>query len=275
MNAAWDRAFPGCIHDAAGRRVPITMKWGLQAVVTPPWAQDIGPIESAGEVATALQQRKAPLMVLDLPAEMTAPSGLPANAWALERHTRQTALSRETDPVEQWPATRRKQWRRAEREGFTIQESRDLELLTNLHQAARTRKGISSDGADLTRLLSALLKEGDTHAWTVHRTDGTPVAGGVFHGAGDGRCIYGFGGQFRSEAPGESSRATVMLIAQAMRHAAHRGDHTFDFGGSMDPGVDRFYAEFGAERISKVRLVAMSPLWKPLLKWQRKDLFSR
>lgn len=60
MNAAWDRAFPGCIHDAAGRRVPITMKWGLQAVVTPPWAQDIGPIESAAEVATRPSAENGP-----------------------------------------------------------------------------------------------------------------------------------------------------------------------------------------------------------------------
>ena len=42
MNAAWDRAFPQCQHDAAGRRTLQSMRFGIQALTTPPWAQDIG-----------------------------------------------------------------------------------------------------------------------------------------------------------------------------------------------------------------------------------------
>ena len=97
----------------------------------------------------------------------------------------------------------------------------------------------------------------------------------MFHGAGDARCIYGFGGQFRTEKRGRSSRATVLLIGTAMRHAATHGAKTFDFGGSQDKGVDRFYAEFGAERIPKVRLVRIRGWWTPILRWRRPELFPR
>jgi hypothetical protein len=60
-----------------------------------------------------------------------------------------------------------------------------------------------------------------------------------------------------------------------MRYAAQEGTMTFDFGGSMDPGVDRFYAEFGAEAVPKIRLVKMAPWWKPIMRWRRPDLFDR
>ncbi|MGB0510647.1 MAG: hypothetical protein ACPGGB_06965, partial [Flavobacteriales bacterium] len=65
------------------------------------------------------------------------------------------------------------------------------------------------------------------------------------------------------------------LIGTAMRHAASRGAKAFDFGGSQDQGVDRFYAEFGAERIPKVRLVRIRGWWTPILRWRRPDLFPR
>lgn len=250
------------------------MKWGVQAVVTPPWAQDIGPYRDDAALCAALEASRTTLTVLDLPAGTSAPHKLPRHSWAVPRHTRHITMSGE-DPVEQWPATRRKQLKRAEREGMTVSRSSNLGLLVELHQAARQRKGIASQESQLKPLLEELLAEPSTHAWVVRNARQDAVAGGVFHAAETGRCVYGFGGQFRSEHPGESSRATVLLISAAMRHAAQEGAVTFDFGGSMDQGVDRFYAEFGAEAIPKVRLVKISPWWKPLMRWLRPDLFAQ
>ena len=274
MNAAWDRAFPNALHDAAGRRVPFSMKWGVQAMGTPPWAQDIGPFRDEAALCEAIEKTPAALTVLDLPAGTPAPQRLPGQTWAVQRHTRHIKLANQ-DPVEQWPATRRKQWRRAEREGLTASRSTDINQLVELHQAARHRKGIVSDRGQLRRLLKELMTEPTTHAWVVHNAKGDAICGGVFHAAHPGRCVYGFGGQFRSQHPGESSRATVLLIGTAMRYAAQEGTMTFDFGGSMDPGVDRFYAEFGAEAVPKIRLVKMAPWWKPIMRWRRPDLFDK
>lgn len=275
MNRAWDVAFPTGVHDTAGRRTPQRLKLGLRAWTTPPWAQDIGPVPDPKTVRQHLLETKAPLTVLDLPPGLPSPLQPDDAAWALGLHTRQLTLSADQDPVDAWPHHRRKQWRRAEREGMTAETTDDADLLVALHQASRVRKGIPSDAGALRRLLTELLKEADTHAWLIRDEHNAPIAGGVFHGAGDGRCIYGFGGQFRSDKAGKSSRASVLLIGTAMRHAAQSGSTTFDFGGSQDPGVDRFYAEFGAEAIPKVRLVRIQGAWKPFLRWRRSDLFPR
>lgn len=273
MNAGWDRAFPDCIHDEAGRRVPIQMRFGLSAITTPPWAQDVGSPCSPKAIERVLNASKAGLIVLDLPPDQGPFLAKSTAGWALERHTRQIQLEEGEDPVEQWPATRRKQLKRANREGMTAEASSDLDLMVRLHQNSRKRKDIPSDSFELRLLLNQLVREPDTQSWVVRNAEGEPVAGGVFHGAGDGRCIYGFGGQFRSEEAGRSSRATVLLIATAMRHAVEQGKHTFDFGGSQDKGVDRFYAEFGAKKVPKIRIVKMNRIWKPLLRWRRPDLF--
>lgn len=273
MNAAWDRAFPHCVHDAAGRRTPVTLRMGVSATITPPWAQDAGSDTNVKALLKRLRESQVSLMVLDLPAGAALPEELPARCWAVERHTRQLTLG-ELDPVESWPSHRKKQLRRAEREGMAVSAASDVDLLVNLHQASRHRKGLNSDEIMLRRLLTELLQESDTCALVVKNSQGEPLAGGVFHGAEDNRCIYGFGGQFRTDAPGESSRASVMLIAEAMRHASKTGKTIFDFGGSMDTGVDRFYAEFGAVKVTKWKIVRAAAWLRPLLRWYRPDLIS-
>ena len=272
MNAAWDSAFPQCQHDGAGRRTLQSMRFGIRALTTPPWAQDIGRAEHDA-LQGLLMNPAAPLQVLDLPAGQTLRTDLPRGAWTLDRHTRQVRFG-DGDPIESWPATRRKQLRRAEREGHIASPTKEVEDILLLHQIARKRKGIKSDGAALERLLQALLEEPDSHAWVVRHSDGRALASGLFHGDGHGRCIYGFGGQLRVDEPGVSSRATVLLIAAAMRHAAKNKAAIFDFGGSADPGVDRFYAEFGAEKVDKVRIVQSAWWLRPALRFIRPDLVN-
>ena len=251
------------------------MRFGLNALTTPPWAQDIGRHADPDAIAELLSNPAAPLVVLDLAPGEPVPLKLPTDRWALERHTRQIKLDAGTDPVEMWPSHRRKQWKRAEREGMTAAQTKDVDTLIALHQASRKRKGVASDAAALEGLLTELLKEPETHAWIVRSETGNTLAGGVFHSTDDHRCVYGFGGQFRNGTPGDTSRASVLLIGTAMRHAAENGVGCFDFGGSTDPGVDRFYGEFGAEKIEKFRLVHVARSWRLLLRLRRPDLFSR
>jgi hypothetical protein len=85
-----------------------------------------------------------------------------------------------------------------------------------------------------------------------------------------GRTVYAFGGQKRSSVSG---LATVLLIEQGIRDAAAIGNRIFDFGGSSDPGVDRFYAEFGAEKVPRQRAVRMAWWARPWLRLMRPDLF--
>ena len=275
MNPAWIQAFPNAIQDDAGTRVEQTMRFGLRGLTSAPWAQHIGHGISLDAIRRVLETSHAGLIVLDLPAGHSGLDGWPKNTWALNTHTRILPLTQGEDPLELWPAHRRKQWRRAEREGSVAERTQDVDLLVDLHQAARHRKGIASNGTQLKALLTALLQQPDTHAWKVTLSTGKVVAGGVFHGDGSQTCIYGFGGQFRSQKAGETSRATVLLLGTAMRHAAEAGAMHFDFGGSQDPGVDRFYAEFGAGKHEKLKVVRIHWPWRLILRWARPDLFPR
>ncbi len=64
-----------------------------------------------------------------------------------------------------------------------------------------------------------------------------------------------------------------MLIDAGIRDAVKREVNCFDFGGSMDPGVDKFYAEFGAEKVVKWRYMRCSWWAQPWLRLMRPDLF--
>ena len=88
--------------------------------------------------------------------------------------------------------------------------------------------------------------------------------------ASEQRCLYSFGGQKRGA---NSAIASVAILALAMNEAQDRGATEFDFGGSADPGVDRFYKEFGARSVPKARLVKVAWWLKPVLRVVRPDLF--
>ena len=84
-------------------------------------------------------------------------------------------------------------------------------------------------------------------------------------------CLYAFGGQIRGP---QSAIASVAMLAKAMDIAIEKGANIFDFGGSEDPGVDRFYKEFGAKRVKKARLIYVVWWLKPIIRFIRPDLIA-
>lgn len=245
---------------------------GVRALATPQWALDAGTPGTRWDhrqeaaVIAAMSESRARLAVVDLPAGLTAAATSPSKGHFQERHTRRALLSAEL------PSHRRKQVRRALRAGLTFEEQgADLERLIDLHQGARERKAIPSDGTALGALLRRLLDEPGARMHFVQNASGERIAGGVFLRTQPDTVLYAFGGAKRSESSG---LATVLLLARSMECAAAAGATTFDFGGSQDAGVDRFYAEFGGERIPKLRYVVAAPGWTWWWKWRRPDLFT-
>jgi hypothetical protein len=264
LNATHVRGAFGCLQ-----RLRIQ---GIPALVTPQWALDAGTHGALWEakhedsVEAAMTRARARLAVVDLPAGMAKTDGLPRIGHFQERHTRKAQLGAAL------PSNRRKQVRRALRAGFTFEEDgMDLDRLITLHQGARERKAIPSDGLALHRLIGQLLKTAGARMHFVQDASGQRIAGGVFLHTQPGTVLYAFGGAERSE---KSGLATVLLLAQSMECAGAQGAAEFDFGGSQDPGVDRFYAEFGGERVTKWRYVRSAPGWTWWWKWRRPDLFS-
>lgn len=64
--------------------------------------------------------------------------------------------------------------------------------------------------------------------------------------AWDARCSYYFMG---AQKPGNDNyRAMPALLWHCMKEAKKRGNTIFDLEGSMDPGVEKFFRSFGAQR---------------------------
>lgn len=239
---------------------------GIPAAITPPWALETGGVDFGNAQALRLSFESAalPLVVCDLPPGVPCDWGKP---WIVQqKHTRWLQAADGQFPS--FPKNRSKQVRKALAQGLRLEPSADIELLLQLHQQARERKSIPSDAAALERLLTWVLASPHQSSHVVYDNHSRPIASATFlHN--NGRTVYAFGGQKRSKL---SALATVLLIQQGIRDAQHVGNSTFDFGGSSDAGVDRFYAEFGAHAEPRFRAILARKWTRPWLRMLRPDL---
>lgn len=253
---------------------------GIPALFTPPWALDCGlslesnSAEQYTSFIKALGKRKEPYITVDLPpCSDDLSKGLstavikqytPTDFRVQWRHTRIL------DIPTKLPANRRKQVNKAERELISCELTEDWSNIILLHDESRNRKDLSIDSNQLKTLLNAISGESYSFALEAKNADGECIASGGFIMASSYRCIYAFGGQKRGP---NSAIATVAMLNYAMTVAEQKGATEFDFGGSTDPGVDRFYKEFGAVSVPKPRLIRTSWWLTQILKIIRPDLF--
>ena len=285
---AWRQAFeeltpfPGLDATSNTAWVWPTRMARIHALVTPPWSVDVGADVDPAALTERMEACSVPIQILDLPAGAVLPTDFEFTSKSKsvcvhQRHTRQIQLQEY-----KLPKKRAQQARRAAREGTTVVESLDLAQHVALHQAARHRKGISSDENGLRALMAALLSQPANHAY-VALHGGRAVASAIVvrsrSMAAGPVALYALGGQDRmpSQAshavdPNVSARASVAVLAHAIEAAREAGDQIFDFGGSSDPGVDRFYAEFGAAVVPKIRLVKTARWIRPFVALKRPDL---
>jgi len=268
LSEAWKKGLSSPFLEGEFGRLQLAKIQGLTALITPSWSLDTGfqgktwDTGNDDAVLEAMRSAGARLAVVDLPAGTGVSGG--------DKHHVQCRHTRIFDLVSELPSHRRKQVRRAEKLGLqVVEDAEEVSKMVELHQVARTRKSIPSDEQGLFRLLNALGSSGGALSLFVEDEQGERIAGGVFLRTGIDTMLYAFGGAFRSP---QSSLASVLLLEEAMQRARQLGCTHFDFGGSQDQGVDRFYAEFGAEAVLKYRLVYCASGWKWYWRWRRPDL---
>jgi len=239
----------------------VRLKHIFPLLCTPPWALHTGwtgSLQAQQELRAKLVETTSMLGVVDLGPQADPALEAPHGWQSVVRHTRQCALSE--DPADVLPKTRVKQARRFEREGGrteVLSGAEPWDEVAALHVASRSRKGLPHSGEALSNLLTRLAPCPWTFAVLAKNERDEVVASGGFVVLPSGVCVYSFGGQRRS---GSSGRASVAMLMTGMRQAYAMGCHTFDFGGSQDDGVDRFYAEFGATPVKMTRWVH-APRW--------------
>jgi hypothetical protein len=245
---------PDCWPDVEPCGLTAVRVAGVRALITPPWALHVCPDWDG-------TQARAAYIVADLP-----PGVEPDVACWTEverRHTRQL------DPKSyEAPKNRRKQQRKADEAGLTVQPSTPGRILA-LHQEARHRKGVASDGRKLEALLGHLYTSPFVHFVETREAGeggGAAVVANAVFLEERGRMVYAFGGAIRG---GLSGAATVQLLHWGIEKAREAGIEVFDFGGSMDEGVDRFYAEFGADKVEKWRCTYVRYWARPIIRLGR------
>lgn len=242
---------------------------GIPAYVTPSWALEVPDAESLMTCADSL--KLGGLTVIDLPAGAVVDAARwRAAGWHLqERHTRWLDLSSNLEM--HLPKNRRKQLRRARATGFEVVPVPDMQILAKTHSASRNRKSVANDHVKLLGFLNQLNKAGEIKARGIRKSDGSWLATAGFVRSHN-RWVYAFGGA--TEHTADSAAAIVLLLTEAMGEAWTAGMELFDFGGSADPGVDKFYAEFGARKVPRWRAVKARTWAKAWLKFRRPDLFA-
>ena len=240
---------------------------GIPAAITPPWALETGEanIDDAQALRRGLESAALLLVVCDLPPGVPCTWEKP---WIVQqKHTRWLRAIDGQFPS--LPKHRSKQVRKALAQGLRLEPCADVALLLQLHQQVRERKSIPSNAAALKRLLTWIIASPHQSSYMAYDDQNRAIASATFlHN--NGRTVYAFGGQERSKV---SALATVLLIQQGIRDAEEVGNNTFDFGGSADEGVDRFYAEFGAHAQPRFRAILVKGWARPWLRVFRPDLF--
>ena len=233
-----------------------TRPWALHAELT-------GPPHSQEALRDRLESEAPMIAVVDLGPEAHAALRAPVGWTEVLRHSRIMPLPAVPQALA-LPKTREKQERRFLKEGGTVMVDVDHDPATwgaveRLHHASRERKGLHMPTAQLSSLLHRIAKTPWTFASAALDEEGNAMASGGFVVLADGTCVYAFGGQQRGPMSG---RASVAMICAAVRQAQSMGCHTFDFGGSQDLGVDRFYKEFGGQAVPRRRWVKAPLLFR-------------
>ncbi|MBS1585774.1 MAG: GNAT family N-acetyltransferase [Bacteroidetes bacterium] len=97
--------------------------------------------------------------------------------------------------------------------------------------------------AQMQRLFAACIANNSTSLWVARKGDAVQA---IVWEVWDDGCAYYLAG---AKNPAEKdNRAMTALLWHAIKAAIQMGKKVFDFEGSMDVGVEKFFRNFGAER---------------------------
>lgn len=117
--------------------------------------------------------------------------------------------------------------------------------LFRFQESTLNQKGVtqSYNLQHLQKLLEACISNGSGSLW-VARAD-EKIQAIVWNVWDKHRSYYFMGGM---NPDGDNYRAMSMLLWHSIREAKNRGNKYFDFEGSMEGGVERFFRNFGGKR---------------------------
>lgn len=156
--------------------------------------------------------------------------------------------------------TLRKNIRQASTEMTIEADNSVLPQLYAYYNAMLQRKGKGAyvSQMQLQRLLDACVSNKGGTLWVAKTND---VIHGILWHVWDARCSYAL--SMAQNPASENYKAMSLLLWHAIKEAKKMGHSLFDFEGSMDEGVERFYRNFGGRRALYLILSKnTSRIWK-------------
>jgi len=145
--------------------------------------------------------------------------------------------------------TRRQEYRRAERSGFTVEPSRDLDILNSLHGRTFERQGIQRDETEAALLLSiagAALEQGFGQLFMCKDPNGIATSATLF--LHDDRCAYYWVAANDPECRNTGS-STYLMLENIRRYKEAGRVLALDFVGINSPNRGDFKTSFNAQPV--------------------------
>ena len=125
----------------------------------------------------------------------------------------------------------------------------------------RKKKACAYTLADLEKLMEAVAAHHAGSLWAAIPTTGTGVPAALIWQVCDRHRSYYFMGAQNPDD--QDTKAMSTLLWHCIREAKKTGQQVFDFEGSMDSGVERFFGTFGGRReLYPILVKNESVLWR-------------
>lgn len=151
----------------------------------------------------------------------------------------------EADLFDRMHEKSRRNIRKTAKEMEIVDAPEEIENAYHFQKATLLRKGLKMHFPFpyLKNLFDASYSRGQSALWAA-RKDGITQA--LLWHVWDDQHSYYIGGAKNPTV--KDTRAVTALLWQAMNHSRLLGKETFDFEGSMDPGVESFFRSFGGRK---------------------------
>ncbi|MCW3076075.1 MAG: hypothetical protein JWO32_684 [Bacteroidetes bacterium] len=156
---------------------------------------------------------------------------------------------------------KRKSINKAGKDGLVIEQSTNHQLIYSLIIKSLERNELAKNQEIIRNILFSFSTPQNSFAFVAYNNS-LPI-GATFCVINNNKAIYLFGG-FDSE--NKHHGAGVSCMWQSILTAKKLGLNYFDFEGSMDSKIERYFREFGGELISYFTVQKIKPLLKLVLR---------
>lgn len=155
---------------------------------------------------------------------------------------------------------KRKSVNKAQKDNLVIEATTDNKLVHSLVIKSLERNDVAKNKNILKHILLEFANPSNSFAFVAHHN--SVAIGATFCVINNSKAVYLFGG---FDAENKHHGAGVSCMWQSILKAKELGLKHFDFEGSMNPKIERYFREFGGELVPYFNVQKVKPVFKTIL----------